>query len=165
MIWNIFGVGCGLGNWQNYYEDGYASGHDWAIDDDDNKPWNLYLRPSVVLKSPELRIKQVSLSLYAEPGLMLNIPYTKVCIERSYNLQVVDYDYISTSKEQWLAVDVHLGVNADIGPCGFSVGYLMSNLDIYSHFRHLSYNGVSFSEFYPEKSFMQGAYLTLSYNF
>lgn len=165
MIWRFFGVGGGFGNWQNYYEDGYASGPNWAIDGDDNKPWNLYLRPSVILKTPPLALGQVRLSLYAEPGVMIMIPYTKVCIEKTYGLQVVDYDYISTNKGQWLAVDVHLGVNADIGPCGVSIGYLMSNLDIYSQMRHLSYNGISFRDFYPRKSFTQGAYLTLSYNF
>lgn len=165
MIWRFFGVGGGFGNWQNYYEDGHASGPNWAIDDDDNKPWNLYLQPSVVLKTPPLSLGQVRLSLYAEPGVIIMIPYTKVCIEKTYGLQVVDDDYISTNKGQWLAVDVHLGVNADIGPCGVSIGYLMSNLDIYSQMRHLSYNGVSFRDFYPRKSFTQGAYLTLSYNF
>ena len=30
-----------------------------------------------------------------------------------------------------------------------SVGYLMSNLDIYSQMRHLSYEGISFEKFYP----------------
>lgn len=165
MIWKFVGVGGSIGNWQNYYENGYASGANWSIDDDDNKPWNIYLRPSLVLKSPSFRIKQVCLSLYAEPGIMLNIPYSKVCIEKTHNLQVVDYDYISTNKGQWLAWDVHLGINVDAGPCGVSIGYLMSNLDVYSHFRNLSYNGVSFREFYPKKLFMQGAYLTLSYNF
>lgn len=165
MFWKYFGVGGSVGNWQNYFETGYASGPGWEIDDDDNKPWNLYLRPSVVVKSPALRIKNVYLSLYAEPGIMLSIPYTRVSIEKIYNMQVVDYDHASTSRGQWLAFDIHLGINADIGPAGISIGYLMSNLDIYSQFRHLRYDGVSFSEFYPKESFMQGAYLTLSYNF
>lgn len=165
MIWKYFGVGGSIGNWQNYYEAGYASGPNWSIDDNDNKPWNIYLRPSMVLKSPSFKIKQVYLSLYTEPGILLNIPYTKVCIEKTHNLQVIDYDYISTNKGQWLALDIHLGINVDIGPCGVSVGYLMSNLDVYSQFRNLTYNGVSFKDFYPKKSFMQGAYLTFSYNF
>lgn len=165
MIWKYFGVGGSFGNWQNYYENASASGPNWSVDDDYVKPWNLYLRPSVVVKSPSLKIKEAHISLFAEPGVMLNIPYSKVCIEKTHNLQVVDYDYISTDKGQWLALDAHLGINVDVGPCGFSAGYLMSNLDIYSHFRNLSYNGVSFKNFYPKKTFMQGAYLTLSYNF
>lgn len=165
MFWKYFGVGGGFGWWKNWYEDGWASGSNWSIDDDDNKPGNLYLRPSVILKSPAVGIGQVALSLYAEPGIMLNIPYQRVCIEKTTGLVVTDYDYISTNKGQWVAIDIHLGINADIGPCGFSLGYLMSNLDIYSQYRHLSYNGISFSKFYPRHTFMQGAYLTLSYNF
>lgn len=166
MFWKFFGAGGSIGVWQNYFEDGRASGSNWSVDDDDNKPGNLYLRPSVVLKSPSIRIKQVFLSLYAEPGIMLNIPYKRVCIEKTHNLQVVDYDYVSTNRGQWIAFDIHFGVNLDVGPCGIGVGYLMSNLDIYSQFRKLSYDDVSFKDFYPKKkSFMQGAYLTLSYNF
>lgn len=165
MVWKYLGVGGSIGWWRNWYEDGRASGPDWAIDDDDNKPGNFFLRPSAILKSPAIDIKEIALSLFAEPGVMLNIPYQRVCIEKRNGLIVTDYDYVSTNKGQWLAVDIHLGINADIGPCGFSLGYMMSNLDIYSQYRHLSYNGVSFSKFYPKHHFMQGAYLTLSYNF
>lgn len=165
MIWRYLGVGGSVGNWQNYFQNGHAHGAGWYVDDDDNKPWNLYLRPSVVLKSPALRIKGVDLSLYAEPGVMLNIPYRRVCIESTHNSMVVDYDYISTTGGQWLAFDIHVGINVDIDPLGISLGYLMSNLDVYSQQRHLSYNGVSFRNFYPKKRFMQGAYLTLSYSF
>lgn len=165
MVWKYLGVGGSVGWWKNWYEDGRPSGSNWSIDDDDNKPGNLYLRPSVILKSPAINIGQVPLSFYVEPGVMLGVPYQRVCIEKTSGLIVTDYDYISTSKGQWCAIDIHLGINADIGPCGFSIGYLMSNLDIYSQYRHLCYDGVRFSKFYPKRSFMQGAYLTLSYNF
>lgn len=158
------GVGGALGYWANYYEDGWASGPDWNIDSDDNKPSNLYLRPSVVLKSPGIRYRATRWSLYAEPGVMLNIPYQRVCIESTTDWPKTDYHYISTGKGQWFAVDLRIGICATIGPCEVSVGYMMSNLDIYSQYRHLSYQGTSFKDFYPTKSFMQGAYLTLSYN-
>ena len=80
-------------------------------------------------------------------------------------MQVIDYDHVITSKGQWLALDIHLGINVDVGPCSVSIGFLASDLDIYSLFRNLSYNDVSFRKFYPEKSYMQGAYMTLSYCF
>ena len=165
MICPYAGVGAAIGYWKNYYDYGLASGPDWNIDDDDNRPSNLYLRPSVVLHSPSLRIGQTRWALYAEPGAMLNVPYQRVCIEITRNLFPVDYDYVSTTAGQWLAVELRLGVVMDIGPCGFSAGYMMSNLDIYSQYRHLSYDGVSFDRFYDSKPFMQGAYLTFSYNF
>lgn len=38
-----------------YYEYGWASGEEWNIDEDDNKPWNLHLRPSVLLKTPAIK--------------------------------------------------------------------------------------------------------------
>lgn len=165
MFWEYLGIGGALGHWSNWYDDGWASGTRWHIDDDDNKPSNLYLRPSVVVTSPALKWRQAYLSIYAEPGLMLNIPYQRVCIETTENWPAKDYDYISTTGGQWLAMDLRLGINANVGPCGISAGYMMSNLDIFSQYRHLSYRGISFREFYHSKPFMQGAYLTLSYNF
>ena len=44
MFWEYLGVGGALGYWSNWYEDGWASGSNWNIADDDNKPSNLYLR-------------------------------------------------------------------------------------------------------------------------
>lgn len=165
MFCNCAGVGGAVGYWANWYEDGWASGRNWNIADDDNKPSNLYLRPSVVLKTPGLKIRAASWSLFAEPGIMLNVPYQRVCIESTPNWPTTDYDYVSTGKGQWFAMDLRVGIALEMGPCGLSAGYMMSNLDIYSQYRHLSYKGVSFEKFYPEKPFMQGAYISLSYNF
>lgn len=165
MFNRYVGIGGAFGYWKVYYETGWASGTGWEIESDDNRPFNLYLHPSVVLKTPAISIKSVHLGLFAEPGLMLNVPYTRVCIHQTANWPEMDYKYISTSKGQWLAMDLRAGIYANFGPCGFSAGYLMSNLDVYSQYRHLSYNGVSFRKFYPKKTFLQGAYLTLSYYF
>ena len=49
---------------------------------------------------------------------MLNIPYQSVCIENASNWPDIDYDYISTNKGQWFAMDFRIGVNLDVGPCG-----------------------------------------------
>ncbi|MCI7273332.1 hypothetical protein MR642_03295 [bacterium] len=117
------------------------------------------------LKSPALKIKDAYLGVYAEPGLMMNIPYHSVYIDKTTNRPETEYEKISTSKGQWCAMDLRVGIYVNVGPCGISAGYTMSNFDIYSQRRHLSYNGVSFSQFYPKKSFTQGVYLTLSYYF
>lgn len=82
MFCKFVGVGGALGYWSNYYDDGWASGSNWNIDEDDNRPSNFYLRPSVVLKSPSVRFKQTQWCLYAEPGIMLNVPYQQVSIEK-----------------------------------------------------------------------------------
>ncbi|MDE5644331.1 MAG: hypothetical protein K2I45_01665 [Muribaculaceae bacterium] len=171
MIFPYFGAGGGIGGWDNYFGEGHASGTNWHISSDDENPWNIYLRPSIVLRSPALEIKQVYLGIYAEPGVMLNIPYHSVYIEQTVhtdhtaNLTVSESKKISTSNGQWCALDLRAGVYANVGPCEISAGYVISNYDIYSQRRHLNYNGVSFSRFYPRKSLMQGAYLTLSYYF
>lgn len=165
MFNRYVGLGGSVGSWKVWYEDGWASGKNWNIDEDDNKPWNFYLRPSVLLKTPALKYRACAWSIFAEPGIMLNIPYQRVCIEKTQNWSIIDYEYISTTKGQWLALDLRIGVSLDVGPCGISAGYMMSNLDVYSQYRHLTYNGVSFDKFYPKKPFMQGAYLSCSYNF
>lgn len=165
MFNRYIGLGGSFGFWKVWYEEGWASEKDWEIESDENKPSNFYLRPSVVLKTPAIRIKQVDLGLYAEPGVMLNIPYTGANIRQYTQWPDYDYKHISTSKGQWFAVDMRVGIFINFGPCGFSAGYIMSNYDVYSQYRHLSYKGNSFSKYYPKKSFMQGAYLTASYYF
>lgn len=158
------GLGCSVGSWEVYFEEGWASGKNWNIDEDDNKPWNFYLRPSILLKTPAWKYRACAWSLFAEPGIMLNIPYQRVGIESTPNWPKIEYDYISTTKGQWFAMDLRIGVSLDAGPCGISAGYMMSNHDVYSQYRHLSYKGNSFKGFYPHKPFMQGAYISLSYN-
>ncbi|MDE7151186.1 MAG: hypothetical protein K2O27_02885 [Candidatus Amulumruptor sp.] len=164
MFGRCIGLGGSAGSWKVYFEEGWASAKNWNIDEDDNKPSNFYIRPSILLKTPAWRYRACAWSLFAEPGVMMNVPYQSVCIESTQHRPAIEYDYISTNKGQWLALDVRLGVSLDIGPCGISAGYLMSNHDVYSQYRHLSYNGISFKEFYPEKPFMQGVYISLSYN-
>lgn len=165
MFNKYIGIGGAIGGWKVWYEDGCAYGSDWQIESDDNKPWNIFLRPSIALKTPAIQAGQVSLGLFAEPGIMLNVPYTKVWIRQDTNWPEYESNGVSTTKGQWCAIDARVGIYANIGPCGISAGYTLSNLDVYSRYRHLSYNGTSFRAFYPRKPFMQGAHLTLSYYF
>lgn len=165
MILPYLGIGGGIGWWGNYYVDGYASGNNWHIASDDEKPWNMYIRPSIILKTPALKIKGIYVGGYAEPGVMMNIPYHSVYVESTSNWPRIENNKISTNKGQWCAVDTRIGLYLNVGPCGVCVGYLMSNFDIYSQRRHLFYKGAPFSKFYPQKTFMQGAYLTASYYF
>ncbi len=165
MLNRYVGLGGSIGAWQVYFEEGMASGSNWQVESDDNRPWNIYLRPSVILKSPALSVKHVNLGIFAEPGLMLNIPYARVWVRQDTRWPEYDLKPVSTTKGQWLGVDLRLGVYVNIGPCGFMAGYMMSNLDVYSRYRQMSYRGTSFRDFYPRKSFMQGACLTASYYF
>lgn len=164
MFCPFVGAGGSLGSWKVISEEGYASGHGWHIDSDDERPSNLFIRPSLVLKTPGIKIGQVHLGLYAEPSLMLNIPYQTVAIRYATpDNPRYDHKYkdISTNRGQWLAGALRLGINLDIGEGNISLGYMMSNLDVYSQYRQLNYNGTSFRDFYPVKNFMWGLYLTL----
>lgn len=76
-----------------------------------------------------------------------------------------EYKRVSTNKGQWLALDLRLGISADFDSFGITIGYLMSNLDTFSMFRHMSYDGVSFKDFYDKISFRQGAFISASFTF
>lgn len=165
MLNRYMGLGGALGYWKVWYEDGWGAEKDWDIESDDNKPFNFYLRPSIVLKSPSIKLRKFDVGLFAEPGVMLNVPYASVNIRQYTNWPSYDLKYISTSKGQWFAVDMRLGTYVNFGSVGFTAGYMMSNFDVYSQYRHLSYKGSTFNKFYPKKSFMQGAYLSASYYF
>lgn len=165
MFNKFIGIGGGAGGWKVYFEEGHPSGGNWEIENSDSKPSNFYIRPSLLLKTPSVKIKQVNVGLFTEPGVMMNLPYQSVWISCYTQWPAYESKRVSTSKGQWFAVDLRCGIYANIGPCGVSAGYFMSNLDVYSQYRHLSYNGTPFSRFYPTKSFMQGGYITLSYYF
>ena len=165
MFCRYLGIGGGVGELKNYFVDGYASGKGWHINGDDEKPEHIYLHPSVVIKSPSIRIKQTRWGIYAEPGTFITIPYTSVTITSYANMNKIEFRHARTKKGQWFAQDIRLGLYIDIGPGSISFGYTWSNFDIYSQFRHLSYKGTSFSEFYPSKPSMYGAFLSISGNF
>lgn len=167
MFSKYIGIGASVGAWQVYFVDGWASGADWSIDSDEgnDRPSNIYLHPSLVFKTKAIRVKQVEIGLYIEPGAMMNVPYEKVCIRQDLQWPECEFHYVSTGKGQWFAPDIRLGVCVNVGPCGFMAGYLISDLDVYSQFRHLSYRGQSFRDFYPRKSSMRGGFLSLSYYF
>lgn len=162
MFCRFVGAGASVGLWKVYFEEGHAYGEDWEVDWEYNKPENFYLRPSLILKTPAIKIKSVDLGLYAEPGVMLNVPYAQVWVDQKIDWYRYDSKRVGTTGGQWLAADLRAGVYLNIGPCGLSAGYMMSNHDVYSQYRSMSYRGVSFKRFYPQKPFMQGAYLTLS---
>ena len=161
MFSNYVGVGGTFGFWKVSSSGGRASGKGWWVDDDYNDPSNVYIKPSVILKSPQLSI----FSLYAEPSIMLNVPYQKVYVELTDQFPHCEYEYVSTSRGQWLAFELRAGISADFSSFGITLGYLMSNLDPFSMYRHMSYNGVSFQSFYRKKSFRQGAFISASFSF
>lgn len=159
------GVGGSLGLWKQYYYDGVPGGSDWEIIDDDRYISNLYLRPSLILISPTLfSIRDANIKLMAEPGIMMNVPYQCVGIDIYKNGRFEDYTTRSSSKGQWCAFDCRAGVNVSVGPINISAGYLISNLNIYGISRNIEFRSEKFSQFYPNKRYLQGAFLSVTCN-
>lgn len=166
MISPYVGIGGGIGCWEAFDPDGFPWGQGWEIDDESEKITSVYLHPSVILRSPALKLGNVGLRLIAEPGIMLDFPYSMVWInEVSPEGRFIDNHHIGTGRGQWCAFDCRMGLCVDFGQIDIIAGWMVSNFDIYSMRRHLSYDGVRFSKFYPRKPFMQGAYLSISYTF
>ncbi len=165
MFLPYIGVGGSFGMWKQYYYDGLPGGSDWWLIDDDEYISNLYLRPSLVLISPALlKIRDAKIKLLAEPGIMMNVPYQCVGIDIYENGVPVDYVTRSSSKGQWCAIDCRAGVNVTIGPINITAGYLISNFNIYGISRNIEFRGEKFSKYYPNKRYLQGAFLSLTCN-
>ena len=108
MLCRYVGVGGAVGLWKVYFEEGRAHGEDWEVDwdDDNNTPENFYLRPSLILKTPAIKIKSVDLGLYAEPGVMLNVPYAQVWVSQKIDRHRYESKRVWTNGGQWFAADL-----------------------------------------------------------
>lgn len=163
MLTRNIGVGGALGTWEQWYIDGMPSGDNWWIDSDDEHIGNIYLRPSLLLVSPRLFSAGLWIfALMAEPGVMMNVPYQRVCIEMSENHHITDYKYVSTSRGQWCAFECRAGIEANFMYGNITLGYMFSTLDIYGIRRNLHFDGVSFGDFYPRRRLMHGAFLSVT---
>lgn len=166
MLCKYFGAGASVGSWKQIFYDGYPSGSDWSLSSDDSKISNFYLRPSLLAISPAIfKIRDASFGLMAEPGIMMCIPYEKVTIDIIHNMQTVDYRHVSSNRGQWLSLDCRIGLYVNVFRCHFILGYEISNLDIFSRRRNMSYDGVSFNRFYDRSTGFQGAFASAAYNF
>lgn len=74
-------AGVSLGYWKTFTEH-FPHGQNWCVSDDYRKMSNFYLRPNVMLTTPKLfGIRYCKFGLYANPGVMLNIPNAKADID------------------------------------------------------------------------------------
>ena len=166
MLNPYVGLGGSIGGWRQYSSLISPEGPNWWVLRSDRHPSNVFLRPSVLLMSPAiLKMGSVSVGLTACPGVMLNVPHQRVTIEISNDWDYNDNVKVSTTKGQWCAVDCRAGIYLHAGPVYVQAGYVVSSLNIYGMYRNLEYNNVSFKEFYPSKSWLQGGFVTVSYNF
>lgn len=168
------GVGVGIGFVKQGRDQApWPHGYKWEIDDDSRSMENFYLRPSLLFTSPRLfRIKACSFRLFAEPGLVMKIPYSYVDISDDRELDqspkygpiVREYRYRGrSSKGAWCFWSLRAGIriNVDDG-LTIGLGYGMGNFDMYSQRRNIVVNGHRMSDFYKDQGMNHTLFVSLS---
>lgn len=160
------GVGGSIGGWRQYRSPIAPSGPNWWVLRSDRHPSNVFLRPSVLFMTSELfGIGNAGFGLSICPGLQINVPHQRVTIEIANDWDYNDNVKVSTTKGEWIAGDCRAGIFMHAGPVYVHAGYVVSTLNIYGMYRHLEYDDISFKTFYPHSGWLQGGYVTVSYNF
>ena len=162
------GIGGGIGYWKQFCTDAVPQGKYWRVNEKYQLPSNLYFHPSLLFFSPTVvKGSDFAVRLFAEPGLMLGIPYDKVCIDVCSDEYLIPYayKYVSSNKGNWCFFDARIGVSAKIEPLNISVGYIFSTLDVYAMRRNMAYENLAFSSFYPKAKDVHGVYMTVAFDF
>lgn len=138
----------------------------WSLSEDGRKVWKLYLNPNVSFRSPKLfSVRKAKINLVIEPGILMQIPHEKLNVElvNTYT-QESKFKSVSTSKGKWCFFDLKVMLKAQLGEAAVAIGYGYSNLDIYTNYRKLSFDKVSFEDFYPKCKATQTLFLRLTYS-
>lgn len=154
------GQGGGVGvykQWDNEYlpqgdiKSGKWSG--WELNEKDNKMEKLYIEPTLSFKTPALiHLGSWEMGLQAEPGIMIQIPYTFVDVDYIDRNTSVPYEKgRSAHASDWCFWDLRTMLRFSSKDAFIAVGYGISNLDIYSSCRSMSVEGTSFNSIYPSK--------------
>ena len=173
MVCSLFGVGGGLGIYDQWFTDYSPSGtiegkwESWRIDETDEEVERLYLHPSILFKTPNiLCLKDVKMSFQLEPGLICVFPYAGVHIDYvNSHTQQHRYSYASTIKGDWCFWNIRAAINFQIQKIAIAVGYGFSNWDIYSSRKHLKVGSTEFKDLYPDESILHSVFFNLSYEF
>lgn len=161
------GVGASVGLWRQIGYDGAPSANEWRTDEGDRSLMNGFFMPSLLLRTPAIiRTEVVDIGLMAEPGFMMNVPYSRVDIEETDGVgYTTGYDHVSCNRGRWYAFSLRTGVYASFDQIHLSAGYVYSDLDIYGMRRDMVYRGTRFDDFYPKRKRIGGAFLRISYSF
>lgn len=167
---SVMSAGASVGMWKQMQEDGLPSGDGWIVDDDDSRMTNFYIRPNIMVTTPKLfGIKDWEFSLFANPGLMMNIPYSKSTIDiitfEGYAGHVTDYKSVSSHKGDWAAFDIRTGIRFGSDDVHFLLGYQFSTLDIYGLNRNMTFDHQKFDDFYPKRKPQHAAFLEIAIDF
>lgn len=169
MLRSFFGIGVGLGFYNQWYSDytpkgswKNGTGRTWRIEDSEKEIQRNYLNPSIILQTPNLINKEkFKMSFFVEPGLQLLLPYAGVHVDYSD----VRSSYVSTWGGEWCFWSFKAALDFRFSQTSIALGYGVSNVDIYSSRRKLMVGTTSFDDFYPEKDFTHSLFLNISYCF
>lgn len=174
LLLPYLGVGGGIGYFNQWYSDYLPSGeipngqwNSWALSKSDEKIGKVYLRPSILLRTPTL-LKQGKCNIFfqVEPGMQLLIPYTRLDIDYvNSNTYDSKSEYKSTSKGEWCFWNFKSSINLKVGDMSIGLGYGISNLDIYASRRNIYVEGTSLGTFYPKKSLTHSYFINLAHSF
>lgn len=156
----------------------------WGLDKDQRQIARPYLRPYLVLRTPTLikmgKERNFRLRLEVEPGAQLTIPYTRARINYAWYPEQGGYypgvsdDYgdlpfqtegYSSRRGAWCFWNLKNSITVSNDHLTFSLGYSVSNFDIYSLRRNMVVEGVSFHQFYPKKEYTHCVFAGIGYAF
>lgn len=168
LLNSVIGIGAGIGYYRQWNCDYYPQGeliskeyNSWYLSDDDQRQSNFYIEPFLSFSTPALmKWQKGTFNLEVNTGLMLQLPYqsAQVVYANSFTQQH-DFHSISTHKGDWLNGDFRFLFNVNVNPVQFSLGYSLSTLDLYSGYRKMSVEGISFDNFYPKKKLTHSIFL------
>lgn len=174
MIYPFWGIGIGLGNFSQWTTDNipFEEEYDtqwtsWHLSESNEKITKLYFTPSLLFYSPYIiNREKFKVSLMVEPGLLLIIPHSGVYIKHVNSItNDSKTTYISTNQGDWCFWNVKTGIDFKFNECSITLGYGISNLDIYSSRRHLQVSKTLLGKFYPKKDLTHSLFLRFTYSF
>ena len=150
--WSPFryiGIGASVGIWKEIGGDKIPATNGWRASEDSKSVMNGFFMPSLLLRTPAfIKTEDINIGFMAESGVMTNVPYDRVYIEKTNEIGISVADTkISYNKGTWFAFNFRAGVYASFDNVNISLGYVCSDLDIYAMRRNMQYGNVMFKDF------------------
>ena len=164
------GYGAAFGIYKQWHNDYLPHGDiesgkwsSWNLNEKDNKMEKLYIEPTLSFKTPALiHFGSWEMGLQAEPGVMIQIPYTFVDVDYIDRNTSVSYEKVrSAHASDWCFWDLRTMLRFSSDVIFIAVGYGISNLDIYSSCRSMSVEGTSFNSIFPSKKLNHSIFIKL----
>ena len=139
----------------------------WILSDRSKRAAGLQLNPYVHFNTPSLiRIESAGIKLFAEPGLLT----TAIAKRKVEKLMPGDSGYTLMQTYtghggDWLFWSVRLGATLENDDGAVSIGWLGSNMDMYSFVRHIRIDDILIGDHLPARHLHWGVFISLAYKF